>query len=431
MGKSGKRSGPVALFAAAILMLAQTAMAQEPPSPTDPIQSLTEGVDEITGGGTQGTSPPPSVPSQPSENDGSTGPEDPAPPDHAGGTVADVDLAGDDVATVNETDAQINDDGSSSGDVTLLAIGGNEVIGAHSTSGGQQSDSQASLGQLCAGSGGDVCLGLLFADTAASENSAEARGAVAAACVGGGQTEYSPDCAGLLGAGVATSDSEVTRDPATGQTSAEQETELADVCLGPEGESEGGVCSGLGITAIHSDSSSDAPSPTGAGANDRRSYVLAVETQGEQSLVVEDPTAVSIPPECPSGESLLCLFLNQGESFVFGGGAGGSQETLHVSILPGAVEGQDLLQVNLAGTESLARNPGPPAAAPAAPAGAEDLPGAVKGKGAEPGGPVAAPAGGTLAFTGADLLALVIALMVSLTAGLAAGLWERRRSLAG
>ena len=441
MRRSTKRTGPVALFAAALLALSQTALAQEPLTPPDPITSLTEGVGEITAGGSQDTgtktsqptSAPASGPAQPSGDDDSTGQqtEDPAAPDHAGGTVADVELAGEDVATVSETEAQISDDGSSSGDVTILAIGGNEVVGAHSSSGGQQSDTYDPLGPLCEGSGGEVCLGLLFADTVSTENSAEAHGAVAAACVGGGQTDYSPDCAGLVGAGVATSDSEITRNPQTGQTTAQQETDLADVCIGPEGEGEDGVCSGVGITVLHSESSSDAPSNTGAGSTDQGSYVLAVETEGEQTLLLDGPMApLSIPPGCPSGESLACLFLNQGESFVFVGGAGGGQQAFHVSLLPGAIEGRDLLQLNLAGAGTLARNAAAPAAAPVAPAGPEDVPDAVKGKPTTPGG-LAAPGAEALAFTGADLLALLGALLLSLAAGLGATAWQRRRSPAG
>jgi hypothetical protein len=368
----------------------------------------------------------PGVPAAPTEDDDSEGheTEDPAPPDHAGGTVADVDVAGEDVAEVGSAESRIEDDGEASGDVTVLAIGGNEIVGAHSSSrGGQAEDSVAPFDPLCEGSGGEICIGLLFARTASSEDSssssASSEAALAFACLGGSQEQASADCGGPVGAGVATSSGRTRRDHTTGRTTADQETSAANVCVGPEGR-VGGVCSGIGVTLLFAESHSDSGSGAGDGTTTRRSYLAGVDLGGDQALLVEDPTAISIPPGCPVGGSLVCVFLNQGESFTFTGGAGGAQETVHVSLLRGVADGADLALGHAVTADTLARH---------WPVGATELRAGVRGGRGEREieAPVAAPAPGELPFTGTDALGLLAAMLVLTAAGLHLVTWERRR----
>jgi hypothetical protein len=94
---------------------------------TEKVGQATKGV---SGGSTTADAPP--VPAAPTSDDDSQGHEtqDPAPLDHASGGVVDIQVAGEDLVTVGATDARIEDDGEASGDVTLLAIGGSEIVGA-------------------------------------------------------------------------------------------------------------------------------------------------------------------------------------------------------------------------------------------------------------------------------------------------------------
>ena len=377
------------------------------------LEEATEKVGQATKGvsGGSATADAPPVPAAPNSDDDSEGHEtqDPAPPDHASGGVVDIQVAGEDLVTVGATDARIEDDGEASGDVTLLAIGGSEIVGAHSRSrGGPANDANDPLAPLCEESGGAICIGLLFAETSSSEDgsisTAESRAALAAVCVGGDETEYDGTCQGLLGADLATSDGEIRRDEGTGRTDAAQENELAGACLGGEGDQ--GACEGLRIAVLRSESTSSAPTADGDGTTERSSFLAAVEAQGEEEVIVDDPVTIAIPPGCPAGQSLLCIFLNQGESFVFVGGAGSRQEVVHVDLLPGLVDGQDLVEAHAGVSETLARNAGPAEVRP----GTEVRPGFERAPGLPPGaagGPaVAGEVAGKLAFTGSELLAL-------------------------
>ena len=333
----------------------------------DPVSDVTdsvgeaagEAIDEVTGGLPSGGSH--QAPSDPTEDD-SEGHESPDPsgPDHASGEIADVSVEGNDAVTVAQTNSTIEDDDSSSSDVTVLAIGGEEIVGAHSDSGkGPKQDSVDPLAPICEGSEGGICLGLLFADASSTENSnsssASGSAALAFACLGGTQSEEGSSCGGPVGAGVSESNSDIKRNKKTGQTEASHSNDAADVCIGGEADppAEGGepVCSGIGAQALHSESTSNSGKPNGKGTTERDSYVLGLDAGGERQEIIGDPTDLSIPPGCPEETSLVCIFFNQGESFVFTGGAAGHQETVHLDLGP--------ILAHLATSETLATNDGP------------------------------------------------------------------------
>ena len=298
------------------------------------------------------------VPPDPTTDDDTPGHETPNPggADHASGGVADVQIDGNDAVTVAHTESTIEDDDSSSSDVTVLAVGGEEIVGAHSDSGrGPTRDTQDPLAPLCEGSGGGICLGLLYADASSTEtsssSSASGNAALAFACLGGTQTDAGAECDGPVSAGVAHSNSNIERNKSSGRTRAEHSNDLVDVCVG--GADTAGACSGIGAEAAHSESSSDSGEFGDRGSTERDSYLLGVEANGERTEVVGDPSDLSVPPGCPEGNSLVCVYFNQGESFVFTNGAAGRQETIHLTV------GPDLVLGHLATSETLATNSGP------------------------------------------------------------------------
>lgn len=353
---------PHRLLAAAIGALVVLALvpgmstaAQDPVS--DVTGTLEETVKGVAGGGSSAGAA--RVPPEPTEDDDSEGHESPNPadPDHASGGVADVQIDGNEVVTVGHTNSTITDDDSSSSDVTLLAIGGEEIVGAHSDSeDGPESDTQDPLAPICEESGGGVCLGLLYADASSSENSnssnASGSAAIAFACLGGEQQDAADDCDGPVSAGIAQSNSDIERDKTSGETEAFHSNDLADVCIGGA-DATTGTCTGIGAEAAHSESHSESGPAGGQGSTERDSFLLNVEANGEDNEVVGDPTAIAVPPGCPEGSSLVCVFFKQGESFVFTGGAAGHQEVAHVQV------GPDLVLGHLATSETLATNQGP------------------------------------------------------------------------
>jgi len=326
---------------------------QTSPAPSGTTTTQTQTDQAATTGdvtGTTATAPPGG------DSPGHTTPS-PGPPDHASGSVAEVSLAGNDLVDVGETNSQVNDDGSSNGDVTVLAIGGQEIIGAHSDSTGPQSASSNPFGPLCSGSGGAVCLQLLFADTNSSSSAtaahSDATSQVAGVCLGGSGTTPQEACSGApVTVGVATTSSSIDRDKTTGAESATQTSDLANACVG--GANADGVCSGVGADAVHSESSSSVNGNQQAQTT-HSSYLANVELGGQSIVVISDPTAITIPPGCPPGTSLLCLFLNQSTENVSTGVAGSRQEAIHISVLAGAVGGQDLVLSHLGVAESFVR----------------------------------------------------------------------------
>jgi hypothetical protein len=341
--------------------------------------------------------------------------EDPVAPDHATGTVAQVDLVGEDLITLGRSHAQTEDDGHSSGDVTVLAIGGNEIVGAHSDSEGETEDRVDPLAPLCEGSGGSVCIQLLFASTSSTENHSEAHTALVFVCVGGSNPQPNAECDGVVMAGVSESHAQTTTDPNTGGTSSDGEATLADVCLGGEDPATG-VCTGLGANVAHSESHAAAESETGEGTASRRS-VIAVEAGGDEVIAISDPTAVTIPPGCPTGPgSLLCLFLNQGESNTSTAFASAAQEAVHIDVLK---SGDTTVVLGHVGASEALATAGPPAECPPI------CPPRPVPPGPEPGGP------GPLPVTGTDPLMKVVVAGALVLAGAFALLLERRRVLVG
>jgi hypothetical protein len=433
------RTGILLCALVALLALGPASLAQEVGDPRDTVGELTDSVKQAAGGGGGGSNTTPRAPSQttpaaapsaPTQDDDSGAHEtaDPAPPDHAGGSVVDLDVAGEDAVDVGSTNAEVEEDGKSSGDVTVLAIGGNEIVGAHSNSRqGPENDSVAPFDALCEGTDGGVCVGLLFADTSSTENgqssSARSQASLAFACLGGSQASGREECDGEVSLDVASSDSRTTQDNQTGATTAEQETELADACLGGE---VGDTCSGVGAEAMSAESSSSAPSESGPGSSSRSSCVVTIQAQGSGDCVLEDPQELEVPPGCEAAAAIVCLYVNQGETFIFTGGGASRQETAHVRVLPGLVEGSDLVSLHLATAETLATNTG---AVLGAPGGPPDE-GVLGGGGGPEGGGGAGPGGPPeLAFTGFELVKLLTVLLLLAVAGLAMLALDRRRAV--
>lgn len=345
--------GAVALVAALTLVALGPAGAAA--AEDDPLRDLLGSVTEAPDNGAAVTTPS-SPPPAPSSDDDLAGheTEDPAPPDHGGATIVDTDLAGEDVATVGDNTATVEDDDSTSADSTLVAIGGEEVMGTHADSGGQnESHFGDPLAPLCEGSEGQVCLRILYADAWATDDgstsSSRSQSGVADVCLGGDDAAQDAECSGPVAAGAATSEAEAERDQESGRTTAGSKSSAADVCV--ERDPVTDACA-VGVGVLHSSGSSDSG---GANASaDRESYLLRLDLGGEEQGRAGDPAALALPPECPDGASLLCLFLNQGETYVGDGIAGHAQEALHVDVLPGNLD----LLIELSRTESLVHNDG-------------------------------------------------------------------------
>jgi hypothetical protein len=291
---------------------------------------VTDVVDTVTGGGTKATAPVAAAPS----DDDLAGHESGAPsaPDHASGGIADVDLADGALADGSTTNAQIDDSNHATGDATVLALLGSEIIGAHSDSAGTTDEEFDILGPLCDATGGALCVQLLWASTSSHNDgtttSSESHTALVFVCLGGTATNADQPCDGPVGAGVGESHSGIVRDNATGDTTAAHESDAADVCLGGEDETSG-LCSGLGVNALLSRSGSS----SNPAATTRSSQLLGVEALGENNPIVTDPTGLTILPDCPPGMGVACLYLNQGASALGLGSAGSRQEGLHLGVL--------------------------------------------------------------------------------------------------
>ena len=302
------------------------------------------------------SSPPPA----PSSDDDTAGHEtaDPAAPDHGRAEIADVDVDGNDLADVGHNDATVEDDDSTTAaDSSILALGGQEIAGAHADSNGTQHDSFEPLAPLtdpvCDDSGNQVCLRVLYADADATDDgttsSSSSQSGVADVCL----REEPGQTACTVEAGASNSEGEAQRNQRTGRTTASSESSLADACAQP-----GPTGCAVGVDLVRSEGQSDSGNSPGSASRD--SYVVAGDLGGEEVGRAEDPQTISLPPDCPAA-SLLCIFLNQGETYVGDGIAGHAQEALGVSVLPGNV-----VNVELGRTDSLVHNDGGEAAAPGA-----------------------------------------------------------------
>ena len=269
--------------------------------------------------------------------------DDPEPPDHASGAVADIDLLKSDLLEITKYDATIEDDDEPHADSTVLGLGGDSIIGSSAEDNGRDGDNLTA--GLCDGTGGVICLSLLYHDAVAEEDDksslAAARGGVLALCLGGGGDDDDDngdddgadvtatyECDGALSLGVAEGLGIAERDKRDGHTRAESANELLNLCIGKR-ESLTESCDGLGLQAVHADSDSESKTPD----THRNSYLLGIDSNGESSYLLDDPEAIGIL-DC-GDSAILCLFLNQGKSVIFRNpqGAGSVQEMLRLDVL--------------------------------------------------------------------------------------------------
>lgn len=299
----------------------------------------------------------------PDEDDDTEGHEtdDPAFPDGGRGEVADVEFGENnetDIAEITEYEAEITDDGRAQSRTTVLGLGGDEVVGGSAASDGENQTRENPTQGLCEGSGGALCLALLYHENSASETDeslkAFAQGGVLALCLGGSNenADATYECEGApLTLGVAEGAAKAERDD-DGDTTSSSTNELANLCLG--GSDDQNVCEGLGVQALHSNSDSTSNAET-----NRNSYIVGIDASGDRTEILGDPAGLALPPGCggPNDDSpaLLCLFINQGESFIFNddNGAASAQEALHLDLLRNTPIG---ILAELGKAESVARD---------------------------------------------------------------------------
>lgn len=352
----------VGLVAAALVLMTpgtSSALSALPGGPNDPV---TDTVTTVVPGQQGQPAPEAQEQSAPadarstteSSDDDSVGHEtdDPTSPDHGRATVADLGAAGEKVVTLGDSNATVKDDDSTTADATLLALGGEQVLGTSADSTGtKESHFGDPLAPLCEGSEGQVCLRVLYADAWASDDGDTSRtrssSGVADVCLGGDDAEQGADCTGPADVSAASSTASAKRDQESGRTSAASRSSVADVCL--ERDAETGTCA-VGLIVLESKGSSR--SGGAQPSADRESVLVAVTLGNEERARFADAQSVGLPPECPAEASLLCLFLNQGETYVKKSAAGHAQEALHLDVLPGILD----LKLELGRSESLVHN---------------------------------------------------------------------------
>lgn len=271
--------------------------------------------------------------------------QDPSSPDHGSTKGVEVKIGEQPILGLNHDNATVNDDDSTSADSTLLSLGGQEIIGAHASSTGDNSDFFNPLGPLCAGSGGALCADVLYSEAYATDDgttsSSYSRSGVLNACVGGSDTDSQNGCDGYVGIGAAQSEAGAERDQPSGRTIAGAYYETAYVCL-----TEDPATCDLAVDALGSFGFADSDNPSNTGRGSR--FFSPLE------IFDETPTDLSIPPSCPEDLSLACLFLNQGETYLAPGVGGTAQDALKLTLLPGEVD----LFAGIGHTETLAHNDG-------------------------------------------------------------------------
>ncbi|MGH3765851.1 MAG: hypothetical protein ACRDS0_20790 [Pseudonocardiaceae bacterium] len=282
--------------------------------------------------------------------------DDPHPPDHASGAVADIDLIRSHLLDITKYDATVEDNGEAHSDSTVLGLGGSRIIGssADSRDHNREGDNGDAL-KLCNASGGLLCLSLLYHNTVATEDHdntlAAARGGVAALCLGSRDkdrhdrdTTASYECDGILSLGVAEGLGVAERDKEHGHTKADSANELLNLCIGKRDKLTT-PCEGLGLEAVHSDTKATSDKPD----TERHSFLLGIDSNGHSSYLLDAPFALALPDHC-GDSAILCLLLNQGRSVIFHNpkGAGSAQEALRLDVL------NRVLLVVLGQSESLA-----------------------------------------------------------------------------
>ncbi len=411
----GTRGVLAGVVACGLLILGTSPAGAADPDP-DPLAPVTGTVDELLAPvkDATGTAPAPrqngALPVE-EDDDPDREATDPSGPDHGSGESADVDTGDQDVADVAGSDATVEDDDASSADATVLALGGNEILGAHADSAGTRKQSAGDpLEPVCSGSDHALCVQLLYADAASTDGHSTARSGVAAVCVGGTDDDAT-DCDGQIGAGAVQSNGKVDRN-AHGRTRASSGSSAANACL--QQDPLLGTCT-VDADVVRSEGRSDSN-----GSASKDSQVLGAALDGTQVADTREPTAVALPPECTS-PSLLCLFLNQGETYVGTRAAGHAVTALTATVLDGSVI------ATLAHSETLVHQ---------VDRGATDGPDEPVSHGG-PATPAAGtpqagdtPAGGVLPNTGGVLSALLVLGLFGVGLGSLLVAWSRRVALA-
>jgi LPXTG-motif cell wall-anchored protein len=233
------------------------------------------------------------------------------------------------VVDVGRSEASMQDNGRSHAHATALALFGQEIVGTRADSHGEQeSHAGDPLAPLCEGSEGALCLRVLYADAAADErgrsSSARSQSGVANACLGGSNTDVWSECDGQISAEVATSEAQMRR--TDGRTHGSSESQVADVCIGRDGE----TCA-AGLTLLQAASKAFWDGRT-EGSSTTGRLVLG----GEEVGAYEDRTDVSVQPDC-TAPSLVCVLLNQGGSSIENGHVEQAQHALDIGVLPDTV----------------------------------------------------------------------------------------------
>lgn len=265
---------------------------------TTTVSETTESTSSTTTSATGGTLTGSSV-SSPSTTD-STG----APSASASGSTVEVRLGGREIATVGKTKARTGRDGGASSDATVLSLLGHEIIGSHSTAHGGHASAQTGLllHALCQGTGGSLCVSLLYGYAESSDDgnasSSEAYTNVAGVCAGGDQNAPHEECDGPIDVTVAESRSSAEANRSTGARSAQRSSTLADACVG--GRNEAGTCDGIGATLLKAESSD---------GGDAQSQGVHLEGGGDSHQVLPHPGGFP-PGDC--GDDGSCIGFNDG-----------------------------------------------------------------------------------------------------------------------
>lgn len=335
----------MAVIAASMVTLGPgVASAEEHRPVKDVVDSVRAGVEQEARQEGQQTPSTDGVAGQQGDASSSGATQDPGT--HAKGEVAKVALGGQDVLDLARSEASIGDDDSAHSDATLLALGGQEIIGAHAGSdGSNESHAGDPLAALCEGSGGQLCLRVLFADAYATSDDhgsdALSQTGVLDACLGGDSADPRAACSGPASVGVLTSRAHTHRDRTDGSTDSQSESAGADVCLAPDGD----TC-GVGAEVLKSESSASSD-----GSSQGHSTLAELELGNQEVGSVDQPTTVDVQPNC-AAPSAACVAANQGESTTGNGSASQSQDALDAGVLPDTAGGEvDLSHTDASATQ--------------------------------------------------------------------------------
>jgi hypothetical protein len=241
-----------------------------------------------------------------------------------------VDVAGQEVLRVGGSESSAGGGNSRSGS-NILAVLGHQIIGTsseHDDTGWEES-TFGTLGFSCAASDGALCVDLLYGHSWADGSSSSSDTDAAYVCLAGGQTTPDETCEGPVALRVLDSHSDAS------DSGARQSSEGARLCLG--NEDADGVCQGVGVSVIESESSNE------NGTEEGSTTLGSLEAEGEEQGSLGDPQALDAPPECPDGDSLLCVNLNDDNSTDDGDDG---RETVDGDIAPGANDGGDVANAN-------------------------------------------------------------------------------------